>query len=295
MDLSALANARVVRRSNHEPAHPYPFAETELLREVVADHLGVAPTNIVVGAGSDALIQAVLRALVPPQGLVGVVSPGYDLLTALPRALGLKVQPLPDDVDSWQRHPVDALLLASPDYPSGRTLGLDTALALRSRGPVLIDQAYLEYVYGAGPERLEPWLHDDVVLLRTCSKFRGHPDLRVGWAVTTEATARRVAAHLLPFPCSSAALVTARDLVCASAAPARGGPASSGPAGQVRAARRLAAALGDRGHLVPSDSRLPWVWLPDCDADVLDVVDELGLGDDVRVAYVIGSGVVLKT
>lgn len=260
MELASLT-ARAVFRRPGASKFAYPIAEKAKLKDVVAQHLGVDSANVIVGAGSDALLKATLLSLIPSDGSVAVTVPGDDLLAALSHNVGRRVHSVNFDAIMEAAPHSDAILLASPDYPSRQVLSRDMVRRLCANSVVLIDQAYHEYVARSGPEDLSRWIDDRTVLFRTCSKYRGRPDLRVGWAVTSAPTAWRIESELLPFPCSGVSLDEAR-LSLVTSGDGQPGP---GVAAQLRATERLEIHVRALGHDVRRELPVPWLWIPNCD------------------------------
>lgn len=181
--LEALRNARY--------AHIYPDPQANALRESLATHTGLPKEMLLAGAGADELIDLVLRALLTAGDGVLNCPPSfgmYPFSTAVNKGHLIEVPRLDHfrlDVAGIERalvaHPVaKVLFICSPNNPDGSVLG-DAELEQLLRLPLLIvlDEAYVEFSRGS---RIG-WVleHDNLVVLRTFSKWAGLAGLRVGY------------------------------------------------------------------------------------------------------------------
>ena len=179
----------------------YPNPTASALREKLAKLHGCAPENIIVGNGSDELLALATRAFVEPQdgflisklvdgrgryvdlvkATVQYFNPSYSLYPVLASIAGSLVKPVPLNGDfslpalsSLPRRGWDfkaALsLITTPNAPSGRgfsTAELD-ALCAKSRGVVVLDEAYVDF---ARENAMSLALkHPHVLVSRTFSK-----------------------------------------------------------------------------------------------------------------------------
>ena len=207
-------------------ASRYPDAAATALRAALADYTGVAAEGIVVGNGSDEIIQLLVEALVEPRDEVIVSEPTFSVYAVIARRRGAHIVDVGRD-EHW-RTPTDALLnamtprtrlvfLCAPNNPTGTPLDratLDAALAraneLAARGggagPVIVvDEAY--YELGAFADDPRAWtaapllasIGERLIVLRTFSKLFGLAGLRVGYGLAAPALAERLRALKPPY------------------------------------------------------------------------------------------------
>ena len=177
--------------------HLYPDGSAFLLKQRLADRLGVQPANLIVGNGSNEIIEFLGHALLQP-GTEVVVSQycfavypivthlfGAQLVTVPARGLG-------HDLDAMLRviSPRTAVVfVANPNNPTGT---LVTAEALRrfidavpEHVLVALDEAYVEFL--AEPPDFLPLVRSgakrNLILMRTFSKIHGLAGLRVGYGI----------------------------------------------------------------------------------------------------------------
>jgi histidinol-phosphate aminotransferase len=183
----------------------YPDANCRALRTAIAARTGAQPSQVVVGNGSENLLEVLCQAFLSPGDRVVTLLPSFGLHEIYPRMMGARVQMLPVtpalefDVDAWcaalAQGPAPKLaMLSNPSNPVGCML--DTAafrrivLATPADTLLVIDEAYHEYAQQSPgfPNALaelraqnRPW-----IVLRTFSKAWGLAGLRVGYGIASD-------------------------------------------------------------------------------------------------------------
>ena len=175
--------------------HRYPDGGSDKLREAIGKRYGLDPARIVCGAGSDELINLLVRAYCGPGDELLYSRHGF-LMYAI-NAMGVGATPVAAPEKDY-RTDVDAMLaklsdktrivaLANPNNPTGSYITRDEVNKLHAGLPkgtlLIIDAAYAEYVsrndYDAGVELVDR--SENVVMTRTFSKIYGLGGLRLGW------------------------------------------------------------------------------------------------------------------
>jgi histidinol-phosphate aminotransferase/imidazoleglycerol-phosphate dehydratase/histidinol-phosphatase len=156
----------------------------------IAAYAGVAPDNVVLGAGADDLILLCARAFLGPGDRAAIVEePTYPLYRV---AAGLAGAVVSDDDPS-------VTFMCRPNNPSG---ALDELPAAR---PLVVDEAYFEY---AG-QTAAGGIDDGIVVIRTFSKAFGLAGARAGYALADADTAAELNRRQSPLPVSSLAAALA--------------------------------------------------------------------------------------
>ncbi|MCF7220803.1 histidinol-phosphate transaminase [Marilutibacter chinensis] len=215
----------------------YPEPQPQALREALAGMYGVAPSQVLVGRGSDEGIDLLIRALCRPGAdAVVITSPTFGMYAVCARLHGARVVdvPLLDTADGFEcdfeavaaaseRAAARIVFLCSPGNPSGTLLPRDAirrlASRLRGRAVVVVDEAYIEYAQAASLASLLDEF-DNVAVLRTLSKAHALAAARIGTVIAADALIgvlqRCQAPYPLPLPCVEAALAAvsraARDV-----------------------------------------------------------------------------------
>ncbi len=278
----------------------YPQPAADEFRQSAAAVLGVDPSWVLAGNGSDDLLTMLFRSVAESGRPVAFPAPTYSLYRTLARMQDAPVVEVPFD-DSYAL-PVERLaaaaaaltLVASPNSPSGNRMpNADLGeLAARLPGVLVIDEAYAAFASGDALELTAR--HENVVVLRTLSKSHSLAGLRLGFAVAR--------------PALLAGLLKVKDSYNVDAVSARVGAAAIRDTAhtlanieRVRASReRLSAALAGIGCRVwPSDANFLLVRPPGGDARtvyqqlkaegiLIRYFDEPLLADCVRIT--VGTG-----
>jgi histidinol-phosphate aminotransferase len=169
--------------------HTYPHGGYEGLAPAIARYAGVAPENVVVGAGADDVIMLVVRSFAGRGDRVAVANdPTYALFAI---AVGLAGADVDDD------DPV-LTIACRPNNPTGELAGLP------EERPLLVDEAYYEYSADTAVA-----IDDGVVVIRTFSKAFGLAGARVGYALAAREVADELNRRQGPAPLSTLSVALA--------------------------------------------------------------------------------------
>jgi histidinol-phosphate aminotransferase len=174
--------------------HIYPDPNHTLLREALAGYVGVGREHLMLGTGSDELLDVVLRLFVRPGDTAVNCPPTFGMYSFLADVAGARTLAVPRREDFavdvvaiaslFERvDPLPKLIfVASPNNPDGSVLSeRDLLRLLALPAVVVIDQAYVEFG-GEDFARLVP-AHANLIVMRTFSKWAGLAGLRVGYGV----------------------------------------------------------------------------------------------------------------
>ncbi|NLX36321.1 MAG: histidinol-phosphate transaminase [Chloroflexi bacterium] len=179
--------------------HRYPDAQSRELRQAIGAYADVDPNSVLVGNGSDELIDLVLKVFRPePRSTwLEVINcpPTFGMYAFYAATNDLRLLEIPRKPDfSLDLEWIGAacadgtprlLFVTSPNNPDGRPLpdeALQTLLALPL--VVILDEAYIEF----GGASRAAWVaeHDNLIVLRTFSKWAGLAGLRVGYGIFSQ-------------------------------------------------------------------------------------------------------------
>lgn len=203
----------------------YPITDGARLGAALAQAYGVDPAGVLVGNGSNELLQLLLFACVEPGDGVVVASPSFSLYALQASALGARVidVPLRPAGSGEFRFPVDELiaaaegakivLIGSPNNPTGTTLSAGDAARLAAGVPCLlgIDEAYRDFCGQDFAPLLET--HPRLVLFRTFSKALAAASLRAGCMLAAPALCAELRKVQLPYNLSAVTCLVASALI----------------------------------------------------------------------------------
>lgn len=213
-------------RDPAEMIRVYPDASHYYLREALAEHNGVTSAEVIVGSGSNEIIEFLIRAYcVPGDNIVscGAAFFAYKVSAGVHGAEYREPPARDDFVPDFEAmlKLCDArtrlIFLPNPNNPTG-TYANRAALErfaekLRGRDILLVlDCAYLEYV--RADDFPDPFAlykkFPNIVVLRTFSKAYGLAGLRVGYGIAHPEVLDPLLRVKMPFNVTGPALVAAR-------------------------------------------------------------------------------------
>ncbi len=228
--LGASQNAIEAYRNAAENMHRYCDGHAVGLRKSIGNRFCCDPARIVCGAGSDEIIQMLIRAYAGPGEELIFSKHGFSIYPIF--AIGAGVKPVAADETNLTADTEEILskvtdrtrlvFLANPNNPTGTYITKESLVDFREklREDILLvlDGAYAEYVtrtdYTSGIELVEQ--NENIVMTRTCSKIFGLAALRLGWAYCPPAVADVLNRIRSPFnvngPAQAAGIAAMEDL-----------------------------------------------------------------------------------
>jgi histidinol-phosphate aminotransferase len=198
-------------------ANFYPDGGGHYLRQALAQKLGVDPENLILGNGSNEIIEFIGHAFLRP-GAEMVTSENafiaYRLVAALFAATAVNV------ADRDHRFDFDAILamitpqtrvifIANPNNPTGTLVRQEAIDAFMARVPddvvVVFDEAYFEYLDNPPDTLRFVRAGRNVIVLRTFSKIHALANVRLGYGIARSELIRVLQKTREPFNTSGLA------------------------------------------------------------------------------------------
>jgi histidinol-phosphate aminotransferase len=208
-DLPEEIRQEILRRVASQHWSRYPEFVPLRHMQKVAQFAGWTADGILLGNGSNDLLQLLFTcALGPGRGVV-LSQPTFTLYKLLAEAMGAPVHDVPMtrsftlDTDAVIKAATDSgaamLVLCSPNNPTGGQIPFeDLERILRSTDAlVVVDEAYVQFA-GSSVVTLLP-RYERLVVLQTFSKAMGAAGLRFGYALLAPPLARQLARVKLPY------------------------------------------------------------------------------------------------
>jgi adenosylcobyric acid synthase len=186
----------------------YPDPDSTELVQAIADSFCTAPDQIAVGNGSAELLVFLPLVLNARRALIPV--PAYVDYRAAAEAAALPVKTIPLarehgfrlDFEHLEAHieEGDLVFLARPNNPTGLSWDANVLREMAERWPAttfVVDEAFADFV--AGFDSLAFGRPENVVVLRSFTKFYCIPGLRLGCIIADPQMVRRVRARLPPW------------------------------------------------------------------------------------------------
>ncbi len=193
------------------------YPEYSKAKQKLGKHFGVGSGQVLLGAGTDELINAVLNTYANPGDEVLMPHPTFsmfrfysELLGAVPRKIPYTPPDLAFPVQEFIQAigpDTRAICIASPNNPTGGVLTVEEAeqiLAVADGCAVLIDEAYFDFHGKTMLDILPKW--PNLFISRTFSKAYGMAGLRIGCLITSAENAANTQKVQSPYSINSLAV-----------------------------------------------------------------------------------------
>jgi len=200
--------AMAVIRSAIASSNRYPFMDYEPLAQKIADFHHVKREQVVFGCGSSEILRVAAVAFLGAGKRLIQPSPTFEAMDHYARSVGAEVISAPlaktfaHDLDAMLSHAEASgglIYICNPNNPTASLTPRQDLEAFICKLPasyyVVIDEAYHHFAGESGMYKsfIDQPLHDDrVIVSRTFSKVYGMAGLRLGYAIASARTAKRI-------------------------------------------------------------------------------------------------------
>ncbi|MGQ9609242.1 MAG: histidinol-phosphate transaminase [bacterium] len=176
----------------------YPDGDCYYLKNDLAEYLKVKPENLIMGNGSNDVLQIIADTFITPDDEVIYSRHAfvvYSLVTQVAdaKAVIVDMKDYTHDLQAMADAITDktkVIFIANPNNPTGTMVTSEQVEQFMKRVPddvvVVFDEAYYEYVTRSDYPQTLKYIQDGrtVITLRTFSKIYGLAGLRVGYGIT---------------------------------------------------------------------------------------------------------------
>jgi len=187
--------ARAAMQSALDGAHLYPDGGGYYVRGALAGKLGVPADHIILGNGSNEIIEFIGHAFLHPESEIITPEHAFIAYKIIAKVFGATTKEIPapdfqqdlDAVVNAITPKTRAVFIANPNNPTGTLVSLEAIGRFMRAVPehviVVFDEAYYEYV-DSPPDTLQ-FVRDgrNVIVLRTFSKIHGLASVRLGYGI----------------------------------------------------------------------------------------------------------------
>ncbi len=187
----------------------YPSYTNLRLVERLSAYLNVPPNHLLVGNGSNELLQTVISVVLSAGKKLLLVTPTFQIYQQLGKVAEAEICQIEFEED-WsfpiekilrllKEKTIELCILCSPNSPTGSTLNQDDLKQIceTARGLILVDEAYHEFSKINYLE-LQAY-HKNLILTRTFSKAMGLAGLRIGYLIADADLIREIHKAKLPY------------------------------------------------------------------------------------------------
>ncbi len=205
-------------------AYLYPDDSMFELKDALCKKFGVESNNIIIGAGSDQVLEFISRALLSKDDKVLMSQVTFAMYEIYAKQMGAKIVRTPsyehkveEFIEAYREHKPKIVYLCTPNNPTGDATKREDVLAIidavDEETLVVVDGAYMEYAaakdrdYALAPKDIMEF--SNVIYLGTFSKAYGLGGMRVGYGVANSSLINELYKMRPPFNITTLSLVAA--------------------------------------------------------------------------------------
>lgn len=194
--------------------HRYPTNEMKEVKELYANYANTKSKNIIVGNGSDEMLELAISKVIKPGKKALSLGPDfvmYDFFVSrfggelttydIGKSMNFNVH---EFIKLGKQENVDLILFSNPNNPTGIGISVENIISLLEAfkdTTIIVDEAYYEF-YG---KSMIPYInkYKNLIVTRTLSKAWGLASLRVGFLITHEDNICELLNYKVPYTISS--------------------------------------------------------------------------------------------
>ncbi len=205
--------------SQYKQFNIYPDDGQEKLRKLLAEYVGTDAKYIVAGNGSNQLIDLLIRLLVNKGDEIINLTPTFGIYSFSTKLCNGTLVEIPRDDDfnidiakvkSAINKRTKIIFIANPNNPTGNLMPKKDIIELLETGmPVVVDEAYYEF----SGQTVVPLMkkYDNLIILRTFSKWAGLAGLRIGYGLFPPPIADFILRIKIPYNVNAAAIAAVTE------------------------------------------------------------------------------------
>ena len=204
----------------------YPDDSMFELKDALAQHFDVASENIIIGSGSDQVIEFAIHAKANKENSILINSVTFAMYEIYAKHVGTKVirttsreHNLDEFYTLYKEHKPAMIFLCTPNNPTGDAIDHDALMTflekIDSDTLVVVDGAYMEYAAFKDPAKLVTPKElterfENVLYLGTFSKAYGLGGMRVGYGIASREIIKALYKLRPPFNVTTLSLTAAQ-------------------------------------------------------------------------------------
>jgi histidinol-phosphate aminotransferase len=215
--------AKAIANNAHK-AFLYPDDSMFELKDALAKKFEIKEENIIIGAGSDQVLEFIARALLQEGDAVLMSQVTFAMYEVYAKQMGAKIVRTPsyehkveEFITAYNEHKPKIVYLCTPNNPTGDGITKEDVMtiinAIDSETLVVVDGAYMEYAsakdkaYNIEPNDIMGF--ENVIYLGTFSKAYGLGGMRVGYGIANAKIIHELYKMRPPFNITTLSLLSA--------------------------------------------------------------------------------------
>jgi threonine-phosphate decarboxylase len=198
----------------------YPDSHSSDLRKTIAEKIPCNESNVIIGNGSNELFYLIPRALKPLKGVLlqptfaefndAFCNSNIDVVEIINDDRDFPV--INPDISKLKSIKDGMVFLCNPNNPTGQLTRREDILELVNDNPnrtIVIDEAFMDFVDDDEKYSVikDAPLMENLIVVRSLTKFYGFPGLRLGYLVTNESIINRLMKYKEPWTVNTIAQV----------------------------------------------------------------------------------------
>lgn len=204
------------------PLNRYPDSLATDLRDIISKKSGIKPENVLIGNGSDELIQMLITAFCEKEDKVLFPVPTFSMFGIIAKSLGVNKIEVPLDSEwdidlaevkkSHEMNLPKIIFLSTPNNPTGNCFSETKILDIMEKASslVVVDEAYADFYGKTFIDQLN--LSENLIILKTLSKI-GMAGLRVGYLIASKEIIKILHKVRLPYNSNSLSQAAAKVIL----------------------------------------------------------------------------------
>ena len=187
-------------KSHNDDLHLYPDGDSKKLKALIANHELLNPENIIIGNGSNEVLELAARAFLNKDSSALMSKHAFAVYKIVTQSSGSKIIEVPTNnwkhaLNEFPRYLEDSTrvcFIANPNNPTGTYNTHQEFMSLMSSIPasvlVILDLAYFEYVTEKDYIKINELLdkYNNLLITKTFSKIQGLASLRIGYGLASK-------------------------------------------------------------------------------------------------------------
>jgi len=211
-------------KANAAKAHLYPDDSMFELKAALSSKFNVQDENIIIGAGSDQVLEFISRAVLDEDSSVLMSAVTFAMYEIYAKQMGAKIirtasyeHKYDEFMEAFHMHKPKIVYICTPNNPTGDATSKEEVLkmieAMHKDAIIVVDGAYMEYAaakdekYAITPNDLLGY--ENVIYLGTFSKAYGLGGMRVGYGIAQVELIDELTKMRPPFNISTLSLAAA--------------------------------------------------------------------------------------
>ncbi|ABK61580.1 MULTISPECIES: histidinol-phosphate transaminase [Clostridium] len=215
--LSKEIKNKIIRSLIELEFNNYPDPDATKLKKAYGDYIGIDEKNIMVGNGSDELIQILTNAFLDKNEKIVTLNPDFSMYEVYTKVRGGKVSvfDLDEDfklnvnkiIEYINEEKPKMFIFSNPNNPTGGVIPKYDIIKIIENVNciVVVDEAYMEFYGDSILDYIKKY--DNLIVLRTASKAIGSAALRLGFLITNDTLLREIKKVKPPFNVNSVSQV----------------------------------------------------------------------------------------